>query len=445
MKKNNRLLAAVASLATLALLAGCTSATAAGGRRTGENQNTITLEQAAVIAYDHAGVSEAEAQDKSYERDRDHYEIDFDFNGWEYEYDISLTGEILHSYMEPDDDPKPMETQPMETQPVAVQAITMEEAAAIAYAHAGVEESKALDKSHEKEAKYYEIDFEYDGYDYEYHIGFDGTVLFSHKEPDRDVPPVTQPKEPKATEPKTTEPKATEPKPTEAKTITIEEAAAIAYAHAGVQESKAWDKSYEKEAKYYEIDFEYDGYDYEYHIGFDGAILFSHKEPDRDVPPVTEPKPTEPKPTEPAPTESTTITMEEAVAMAYAHAGVQESKAYDKSYEKDDGCYEIDFSFDGWEYEYKISFQGKVLRSHKEADDDYRAPVAETSPSRISSDEALSIALNHAGVAKSDTREREVEWDDGCWEVSFQAGRTEYEYKISADGKILHHEKEMDD
>ncbi len=353
MKKNNRLYAAVAALATLALLAGCTSA-AASNLPDGQK---ITLEQAAAIAYSHAGVDEAEATDKSYERDRSHYEIDFDFGGWDYEYDISLTGEILHSY----------------------------------------------------------------------------------KEQDNDLPPVTEP-QPAETQP-------VETQPAEAKAITLEEAKAIAFDHAGVKESQARDLSWEKEATYYDIDFEYDGCDYEYHVSFEGTVIFSEKEPDRDVPKATESKPTEPKPTETQPTETKTITLEEAAAIAYAHAGVKESNAYDKSCERDDGCYEIEFEYDGCEYEYRISLQGKVLRSHKERCDDHHEGHhhQESTSSRISSDKALSIALNHAGLAKSDTREREVEWDDGCWEVCFQSGRTEYEYKISAAGKVLHHEKELDD
>ncbi len=71
----------------------------------------------------------------------------------------------------------------------------------------------------------------------------------------------------------------------------------------------------------------------------------------------------------------------------------------------------------------------------------------ETGPKaeKITAGEALSIALSHAGLSKSEIRDRDVEWDDGCWEVSFDAGRTEYAYKISAQGKILHSEKEYDD
>ena len=39
----------------------------------------------------------------------------------------------------------------------------------------------------------------------------------------------------------------------------------------------------------------------------------------------------------------------------------------------------------------------------------------------------------------------DVEWDDGRWEVSFDAGRTEYDYYIAADGSILRWDQEHND
>lgn len=146
-----------------------------------------------------------------------------------------------------------------------------------------------------------------------------------------------------------------------------------------------------------------------------------------------------------------TITLEEAKAIAYAHAGVSESDALDKSYERDDGIFEIDFEHGGFEYDYDISRQGEILKVEKEPERTKKSSEskpAETKPAqtksdRISAEKALSIALDHAGV--SDARDRDVEWDDGRWEVSFESGRTEYEYDISADGTILRWEKEIDD
>ena len=144
------------------------------------------------------------------------------------------------------------------------------------------------------------------------------------------------------------------------------------------------------------------------------------------------------------------IDLGQAKAIAYAHAGVDESAAVDKSYDFDDGVYEIEFDQGGWKYDYRIAPDGTILHAEKTPEPTRPAETkpaetqpretlpAETKPAekkstekksdkstksdRISAEKALSIALNHAGV--TDARDRDVEWDDGGWEVSFDAGRT---------------------
>lgn len=155
------------------------------------------------------------------------------------------------------------------------------------------------------------------------------------------------------------------------------------------------------------------------------------------------------------------IDLGQAKAIAYTHAGVDESAAADKSYDFDDGVYEIEFDQGGWEYDYRIAPDGTVLHAEKTPEPTRPAETqpretlpAETKPAekksekstgsdRISAEKALSIALNHAGV--TDVRDRDVEWDDGRWEVSFDAGRTEYDYYIAADGSILRWDQEHND
>ena len=151
------------------------------------------------------------------------------------------------------------------------------------------------------------------------------------------------------------------------------------------------------------------------------------------------------------------LILEEAKAIAYAHAGVAESEATDRSCDFDDGAYEIDFDHGGWEYDYRIAPDGTIVKSEKTPEPNRPAPQpqpAETVPAeqksdksaaseQISAEQALSIALNYAGV--SNPRDKDVEWDDGRWEVSFESGRTEYEYKISASGSILRWGKDHDD
>ena len=161
---------------------------------------------------------------------------------------------------------------------------------------------------------------------------------------------------------------------------------------------------------------------------------------------------TTPVETRPAETAPVLLDLGQVKAIAYTHAGVNEAEAADKSYDFDDGCYEIEFDHGGWEYDYRIAPDGTILFSEKTPEPTRPAEQkpAETKPAetqpkaeRISREKALSIALSHAGV--TDARDKEAEWDDGRWEVSFDSGRTEYEYKISADGKILRWEKDIND
>ena len=155
------------------------------------------------------------------------------------------------------------------------------------------------------------------------------------------------------------------------------------------------------------------------------------------------------------------IDLGQAKAIAYTHAGVDETAAADKSYDFDDGVYEIEFDQGGWEYDYRIAPDGTILHAEKTPEPTRPAETqpretlpAETKPAekksekstgsdRISAEKALSIALNHAGV--TDVRDTDVEWDDGRWEVSFDAGHTEYDYYIAADGSILRWDQEHND
>lgn len=238
---------------------------------------------------------------------------------------------------------------------------------------------------------------------------------------------------------------------TTASAVSLEEAKTLVQETMGAKDAVVIEQETDREDGVYELEIIVDGTAYEFEVdSATGAI----RELERETPNSTRPAETKPVQTQPAQTKA--ITLDEAKAIAYAHTGVSESDAYDRSYERDDGVFEIDFDHEGWEYEYHINLEGEILNSRKERDDDRRpaqTQPAETKPAeqkttekksdRISAEKALSIALGHAGV--SDTFDREVEWDDGRWEVSFQSGRTEYEYDISADGTILHWEKELDD
>ena len=233
---------------------------------------------------------------------------------------------------------------------------------------------------------------------------------------------------------------------TTASAVSLEEAKDLVKDRVGDPAAVVLEQETDREDGIYELEIVIEGVAYEFEVDSrTGEIREVDRETDR---PAAETRPAESKPA--------SITLEEAKAIAYAHAGVSESDALDKSYERDDGIYEIDFEHGGFEYDYDISRQGEILKAEKEPERTAKpaeSKPAETQPAetkpaqtksdRISAEKALSIALNHAGV--TDARDRDVEWDDGRWEVSFESGRTEYEYDISADGTILHWEKEIDD
>ncbi len=132
---------------------------------------------------------------------------------------------------------------------------------------------------------------------------------------------------------------------------------------------------------------------------------------------------------------SNTITRDEALNIALKHAGA--SNVTTKKIELDDNSYEIEFIYNNKEYDYDISLTGKILEYSIDSyydDDDYN-----TTHAKITRDEALDIALKHAGV--SDVNYSKVELDDNEYEIEFRVGHLEYEYEINATtGKIISYE-----
>ena len=209
----------------------------------------------------------------------------------------------------------------LETAPMAMtQRITAQEAEHIALAHAGI----AAADVHQLHTEFdyddgipeYSVEFRHDGWEYDYEIHAEtGEILRSESEPDPTAPPATEPpateppvKEPKATEPPATEPPATEPPATE---------------------------------------------------------------PPATEPPATEPPATEPPATEP---EVTRLSKEQILAIALKHAGLSKDQVsrLKAEFDVDDGVpqYDVEFKYDGWEYEYEIHAEsGKILKWDKDQDD----------------------------------------------------------------------------
>ncbi len=343
----------------------------------------ISEDEAKAAALAHAGISEAEALrlrcGLDWEDGRMIYEVEFEAAGWECSYEIDAkTGAILQHEKEADDDgasaPSPVPEQNFSF-------IGASAAKKAAYAHAGVSASAvrncvcALDREHGIHV--YDIEFEANGWEYEYEINaLDGSIVKYSKEQDDEKPTPTQPTPSKPAQ--------------EGSLIGASAAKAAALTHAGVSAAAAKDLECELEREngkaFYEISFEVGASEYEYVIdAVNGNVLRYHKETDEDdeepqKPTPTQPAPAQPAPTQPAPTqpappsEPALIGTAAAKAAALAHAGVSaaEVKDLECELEKENGkvSYEVSFETDDYEYEYVIDAQtGAVIRFTREADD----------------------------------------------------------------------------
>jgi len=331
---------------------------------------------------DYATVTPEELDGKEY------YVVEIEHNGLRYRYRIDASnGNIVKIYVNDEavlTSPKPIEPDSTE------RFIGISEAKRIALTDAGADENFITDLETELDFSfgkyYYEIDFRINGIKYEYDVDAENGSIFK-----KDVDKTT----------------VLEPKPSEsdANYIGLEEAKRIALEHAATPEastmikSAKWDK--EKGVAVYEIEFSAGGIEYEYTVNAQsGAIIYFEKEKDDDrrpsetptqttasstpkpantqapipTPPSTETGTTAPSINPTAPSTGNTLTMEQAKAIALAHAGLDASLVRwdDCEFEKEHGIfvYELDFKSGAYEYEYVINAEtGKIIEADKEKDD----------------------------------------------------------------------------
>ena len=116
-----------------------------------------------------------------------------------------------------------------------------------------------------------------------------------------------------------------------------------------------------------------------------GCVSVSARQPDAPVNPTEAPvsdvpttanEPAEPNPpaAEVPAAQPDRLTKEEAIAIALKDAGLAENQVtrLKAEFDYDDGRpeYDVEFKYDGWEYEYEIHAEsGKILRSDKDWDD----------------------------------------------------------------------------
>ena len=231
--------------------------------------------------------------------------------------------------------------------------------------------------------------------------------------------------------------------------IGTRQAKSIALKHAGVAEADITDYEFGMDTEMglmvYEIDFSAKGYEYEYDIdALTGDIIKSDREADDDY-------------ADKSAQSSELIGAQKAKSIALTHAGVSAADATDLEVELDmEGgvkVYEVSFDAKGYEYDYEINaLTGDIVKSDREADDDYVAPSRPVSGGTglIGEAKAKSIALTHAGVSASAVTEydAELDYENGAkvYELEFKAGGYEYDYTVNAaTGAVMKHEKEADD
>ena len=144
-----------------------------------------------------------------------------------------------------------------------------------------------------------------------------------------------------------------------------------------------------------------------------------------------------------------------AVDAALGHAGVTRSEVrkldVDLDYEHGSMVYEVEFEVGAAEYEYDIgAADGDIVWYEIERDGTVeQGGSAIDGKAAISSDDAKTVALNHAGLTASQVTHLKAELDrEGgklVYEIEFKSGGHEYEYVIdAATGAVIKSEKEHD-
>lgn len=250
------------------------------------------------------------------------------------------------------------------------------------------------------------------------------------------------------------------------KLISKSEAKSISFKRAGVKESDISrleiDLDYDNDQKRweYEVDFYVGKVEHELDIDAESGKVVLFKKDDDTVAKQTKPTTKETtKVTTASTAASKLISKDEAKKAALSKAGVKSSEIshYRIKTDYDDDRnrweYEIDFYVGKVEYDVTIdAATGKILEFEREDEEDKRQATATTKPAFISKEQVKSVALLCAGVNESKIREYELEldYDDDAkrweYEVTFKAGRIEYDILINAvSGELIHCEKEIDD
>lgn len=138
-------------------------------------KENIGMEEAKIIAYEYAGVSAENVTVYKESFDDGVYEIEFTAGQVKYDVEVrKSTGEVVKFEQE---------TIYGDNASIGT-GIGYDEAFNIALTHAGVSADAVTKKEIELDHNRYEIEFKADGYEYEYEVSLDGTILKSEKDRD---------------------------------------------------------------------------------------------------------------------------------------------------------------------------------------------------------------------------------------------------------------------
>ena len=175
--------------------------------------------------------------------------------------------------------------------------LTKDEVQQIVFNHAKVTAADVLelevDLDEEDGAIFYDVEFDDKNNEYDYRVdALSGKILYDKAEPKETVSVDAKPAETAPTEAQPAETKPAEEKPAETKPATtpkkkigVTKAKNVAFKHANVKASDAWDVEVDLDTEngklVYEVSFNAGGYDYDYDIdAYSGKVLRSEKERD---------------------------------------------------------------------------------------------------------------------------------------------------------------------
>lgn len=225
----------------------------------------------------------------------------------------------------------------------------------------------------------------------------------------------------------------------------------------------------EKGQPVWEVEFYYQTTEYDIEIdAHTGEIIKTNYE-QKERPVTDQPIIPEITPATPPTADVTELTEDQALVIALDDAGLTLDKISKLRTEKDrdDGVtvFEIEFYWDNTEYDYTVhAITGKILEKDVDVKKTNVIPTPDPIPAptpipvtpsepevrEITKDDAIAIALEHAGLKTDEVKRLKVEkdYEKGVlvYEIEFEKGIVEYEYEIRvSDGKILKWDKEIDD